>query len=117
MDAYEYSDNDLNYLMMFQIAVFKTVQVVWNVIQIEGDFGMNPRAKNSYHHWKFGLISLAEQRQIAKREVIVEDISGIESCPKCAGILRWGRDTRYEDAVSCIYCGWRPGARMAVELC
>jgi hypothetical protein len=60
--------------------------------------------------------SIGERRQIARLDVIVEDVSKVESCPKCAGILRWGRDTRYEDAVSCLYCGWRPSARLVVEL-
>jgi hypothetical protein len=60
--------------------------------------------------------TVGEQRRIAKLDVIVEDVSGVESCPKCAGILRWGRDTRYEDAVSCVYCGWRPSAKLKMQL-
>lgn len=60
--------------------------------------------------------SIGEQRRVAKLDVIVEDVSGIESCPKCEGILMWGRDTRYEDAVSCVHCGWRPSAKLEVEL-
>ena len=60
--------------------------------------------------------TIGEQRRIAKLDVIVEDVSGIKSCPKCEGILMWGRDTRYEDVVSCIYCGWRPSAKLEEEL-
>ena len=60
--------------------------------------------------------TIGEQRRIAKLDVIVEDVSGIESCPKCEGILRWGQDTRLEDVVSCIYCGWRPSAKLKEEL-
>jgi predicted RNA-binding Zn-ribbon protein involved in translation (DUF1610 family) len=53
-----------------------------------------------------------DQLRLAKSLVIVEDISEIESCPKCGGILRWGKDELLEDAVSCVYCGWRPVARL-----
>ena len=56
--------------------------------------------------------SLMDQRELAKSSVGVEDVSGLERCPKCAGILRGGQDTRREDVVSCVYCGWRPGARV-----
>lgn len=55
-------------------------------------------------------------RALAKSNVIVEDISQITACPKCAGILRWAEDIRYEDVVSCFYCGWRPSARLEMEL-
>ena len=55
-------------------------------------------------------------RALSKSNVIVEDISGIESCPKCEGILRWAEDTRYEDAVACICCGWRPSAKLEMEM-
>ena len=57
-----------------------------------------------------------DQKRISKMAVIPEDISGISACPKCEGVLRWSDDSRLEDEVSCIYCGWRPSARMAVEL-
>ena len=60
--------------------------------------------------------TVGEQRRIAKLDVIVEDVSGIESCPKCEGILRWAVDTRYEDAVYCIHCGWRPNAKLEMEM-
>jgi hypothetical protein len=53
-----------------------------------------------------------DQKRLRMSDVIVEDVSGVESCPRCAGILRWGQDTRLEDVVSCIYCGWRPGAKL-----
>ena len=56
--------------------------------------------------------SLRDQRALATAVIHVEAVSGLESCPKCAGILRWGQDTRLEDVVSCVYCGWRPGARV-----
>ena len=55
-------------------------------------------------------------RALAKSDVIVEDVSGIESCPKCEGILRWAVDIRYEDVVSCLYCGWRPSAKLEMEM-
>ena len=60
--------------------------------------------------------TIGEQRRIAKLDVIVEDVSGTESCPKCEGILRWAVDIRYEDVVSCLYCGWRPSAKLEMEL-
>jgi predicted RNA-binding Zn-ribbon protein involved in translation (DUF1610 family) len=60
--------------------------------------------------------TVADQRRIAKLEVTVEDTSQITACPKCAGILKWGKDSRHEDAVSCIYCGWRPSAKLVTEL-
>ena len=52
-----------------------------------------------------------EQKRLSKHDVIVEDTSNMTACPKCAGILRWsGEDSRVQDAVSCILCGWRPSA-------
>ena len=57
-----------------------------------------------------------DQKQISKMDVIADDVSEIKSCPKCTGLLTYGRGDHLEDAVSCIYCGWRPSARMAVEL-
>ena len=57
-----------------------------------------------------------DQKQISKMAVIPEDISGITACPKCEGVLKWSNDSRLEDEVYCIYCGWRPSARMAMEL-
>ena len=57
-----------------------------------------------------------DQKRLSQSDVIAEDISDISACPKCAGILRWGKDTRLEDAVSCIYCGWRPSAKVEMEL-
>ena len=56
------------------------------------------------------------ERALSKSNVIIEDISEITSCPKCAGILRWGKDLRYEDVVACVYCGWRPSAKLEMEL-
>jgi DNA-directed RNA polymerase subunit M/transcription elongation factor TFIIS len=53
-----------------------------------------------------------EQVELAKHEVEVEDTSEMKVCPKCSGILKWGNDTRLEDAVWCVYCGWRPSARV-----
>tara|TARA_B110000285_G_scaffold234350_1_gene310986 strand:+ start:1255 stop:1356 length:102 start_codon:yes stop_codon:yes gene_type:complete len=32
------------------------------------------------------------------------------------GLLTYGRGDQFEDAVSCIYCGWRPGAKLAMQL-
>ena len=52
---------------------------------------------------------------LAKSNVIAEDISQITTCPKCQGVLKWGQDTRYEDAVSCVYCGWRPSAKVEIK--
>jgi hypothetical protein len=60
--------------------------------------------------------TIGELRRIAKLDVIGEDVRGIESCPRCEGILRWGEDSRYEDIVSCVYCGWRPQAKIEEEL-
>jgi hypothetical protein len=54
----------------------------------------------------------ADQKQIAQMEVVTEDISGIKNCPKCEGILKWGEDNRQDDLVSCVYCGWRPSAKV-----
>ena len=56
--------------------------------------------------------SLKDQRELAKSSVVVEDVSGLESCPKCSGVLRWGEGTWLEDVVWCLYCGWRPVARL-----
>ena len=93
--------------------------------------GHKMTARNTYHRQKHGstypecreCIRLArknrsvngytrgEQKRLSKHDVIVEDISNITACPKCAGILRWsGEDSRVQDAVSCILCGWRPSA-------
>ena len=69
---------------------------------------MDTKAKNGY--------TIAEQRQIAKRDVIAEDTSKLTACPRCEGILKWGEDSRLDDLVSCVYCGWRPSARMEMKL-
>ena len=57
-----------------------------------------------------------DQKRISKMDVIADDTSQISSCPKCAGLLTYGRGDHLEDAVSCVYCGWRPSARMEMEL-
>ena len=56
-----------------------------------------------------------DQKRISKIDVIADDVSDIKSCPKCTGLLTYGRGDHLEDAVSCVYCGWRPSARMEVE--
>lgn len=58
----------------------------------------------------------ADQKQLSQMEIVTEDISGITNCPKCDGILKWGDDTRYDDLVACIACGWRPSAAVVMEL-
>lgn len=93
--------------------------------------GHKMTAENTYHHKKHGHIydecrecirlarpngyTVADQRRIARIDIIAEDISEIKNCPKCKGVLRWGEDSRLEDAVSCVYCGWRPSAKLAVQ--
>tara|TARA_R110000765_G_scaffold362286_1_gene452502 strand:- start:236 stop:658 length:423 start_codon:yes stop_codon:yes gene_type:complete len=57
-----------------------------------------------------------DQQKIARMPVVEEDTSQITACPKCEGILKWGEDTRLEDKVSCVYCGWRPSAKLKMEL-
>ena len=57
-----------------------------------------------------------EQNKIAKRPVVQQDITGLTQCPKCDGRLRFGIGNEIEDALSCIYCGWRPNAQVEVEL-
>jgi hypothetical protein len=52
-----------------------------------------------------------EQVELAKHEVQVEDTSAMKVCPKCSGRLQYGAGNHFEDAVACIYCGWRPSAR------
>ena len=54
----------------------------------------------------------ADQKRISQMDVITEDITGISNCPKCEGILKWGEGGKYEDLVSCVYCGWRPSAKV-----
>tara|TARA_R110000823_G_scaffold230263_2_gene357200 strand:+ start:339 stop:665 length:327 start_codon:yes stop_codon:yes gene_type:complete len=56
-----------------------------------------------------------DQRRLSKIDVIADDVSEITSCPKCEGKLQWAKESVLQDAVSCIYCGWRPGAKLAVE--
>jgi ribosome-binding protein aMBF1 (putative translation factor) len=53
-----------------------------------------------------------EQKRLSKHDVEVEDTSEMKVCPKCSGRLRYGAGNFFEDAVSCIYCGWRPSARV-----
>lgn len=53
-----------------------------------------------------------EQIALSKRPVIQEDISGITECPRCNGRLHIGIGNEIEDALSCIYCGWRPTAKV-----
>ena len=57
-----------------------------------------------------------DQKRLSKMDVIADDTSQITSCPKCMGLLTYGRGDQFEDAVSCIYCGWRPGAKLAMQL-
>ena len=56
-----------------------------------------------------------DQKRISQMDVVSEDITGITNCPRCEGILKWGEDSRFDDKVACVYCGWRPSAAM-VEL-
>ena len=56
-----------------------------------------------------------EQVELAKHDVEVEDTSEMKVCPKCSGRLRYGAGDFFEDAVSCIYCGWRPSARVGIQ--
>ena len=58
----------------------------------------------------------ADQKRISQMDVVTEDITGIKNCPRCEGILRWGEDSRQDDLVSCVYCGWRPSAKVVMEL-
>jgi|TARA_R110000822_G_scaffold258958_1_gene384116 hypothetical protein len=58
----------------------------------------------------------ADQKRISQMEVVTEDITGITNCPKCEGILKWGEDSRLDDKVACVYCGWRPSAKVVMEL-
>ena len=57
-----------------------------------------------------------DQLLIARMPVVKEDTSKLTACPRCEGILKWGEDSRLDDLVSCVYCGWRPSARMEMEL-
>ncbi len=59
--------------------------------------------------------TVEDRKRISKIDVIADDVSEIKSCTKCTGLLTYGRGDHLEDAVSCIYCGWRPSARMAVD--
>jgi len=56
-----------------------------------------------------------EQVELAKHEVEVEDTSKMKTCPKCSGRLLYGAGDFFEDAVACLYCGWRPSARVGQE--
>lgn len=132
--------------IIFRIVDLKTVLQLWNVFVNERNFGMTPAAlkkcsaghvmtvDNTYWHRQHGHVypqcrecikaarkngyryTVADQRQLAKTEIIKEDISQITACPKCKGILRWSNDSRLEDEVACLYCGWRPSAKMEQEL-
>jgi len=93
--------------------------------------GHKMTVENTYHRKQHGHVykecrecirlarpkgyTVADQRQLAKIDIVAEDTSQISNCPKCKGVLKWGKDTRYEDAVSCVYCGWRPSAKLAVQ--
>jgi len=59
--------------------------------------------------------TVADQKRISQLEVIAEDVSDITNCRKCKGILKWGEGSRLDDLVSCVYCGWRPSAKIAIE--
>ena len=54
----------------------------------------------------------ADQKRISEMDVITDDFTGITNCPKCKGILNWGEGDKLEDLVSCVYCGWRPSAKV-----
>jgi len=94
---------------MFQIVDLETVPATLECIQTGRNFGMTPRTTTSD--------TRGDKRRLSQSKIIVEDISDISACPKCAGILKWGKDIRYEDAVACVYCGWRPSAKLEMELC
>ena len=51
-----------------------------------------------------------EQKRLSKHDVIVEDTSNMTACPKCEGKLQWADESVLQDAVYCLYCGWRPSA-------
>ena len=55
-----------------------------------------------------------DRRKLDRFAVIPEDVSRVARCPKCGGggSLRFGEGDWLEDAVWCVYCGWRPGARL-----
>jgi len=55
-----------------------------------------------------------DRRSLERVSVISDDVSGVMSCPKCGGdrSLRFGEGSWLEDAVWCVYCGWRPGAKL-----
>ena len=61
-------------------------------------------------------ITRKDLREVAKSTVIPEDITGLQKCPKCLGRLHFGIGNEIEDALSCIYCGWRPSAQVEIEL-
>ncbi len=66
--------------------------------------------RNKYRYTK------VEQNNIARRPVVQQDTKGLTQCPKCQGRLHFGVGNEIEDALSCIYCGWRPSAKVEVEL-
>ena len=57
------------------------------------------------------------QRRLSRVAVIPEDVSRVTSCPKCGGgrSLRIGEGNWLSDALWCVYCGWRPGAKLAKD--
>ena len=57
-----------------------------------------------------------DQLRIAKADVVTENTVDLKKCPKCDGRLHFGAGNEIEDALSCIYCGWRPNARIEIEL-
>lgn len=98
--------------------------------------GHKMTAENTYHHHKHGntykecreckrlqakirhrnRYTKKDQRVLSRQNVLEQDTTGITNCPKCKGILKWGEGSKYEDLVSCVYCGWRPTATVEVEL-
>ena len=69
------------------------------------------RAARTRKRYRETSLTKAERDELNKRPVIQNyNIKKITNCPKCDGILKWEQDSRLDDRVACVYCGWRPTA-------
>ncbi len=56
-----------------------------------------------------------EREAVSKMNVLPDSTDKLKACPNCkaqSGWKRIGQGNEYEDAMSCVYCGWRPNAKM-----
>ena len=69
------------------------------------------RTARTRKRYRETALAKAERDELNKRPVIQNsNIEEATNCPKGDGILKWEQDSKLDDRVACVYCGWRPTA-------